>query len=295
MISLDIKDLSLQEVQYYLQNAVAPRPIALASTVNNKGEINLSPFSYFNCFSANPPILVFAPLRRVRDNTTKDTLEYIKEVGEVVVNTVDYNIVDQMSLSSTEYETGINEFIKSGLTPGDSKKIKPPYVAESPVAFECVVNDIIELGDGGGAGNLIIAEVVYIHLNDKIATEDSKIDLDKLDLVARMGGNWYCRTTERFEIPKPLRNKGIGVDAIPDEIRFSEVLTGNDLGRLGNIERLPTTEEIQNFSETIAMQNLNSGITNPDLKKIELHRLAQKYLAEMKIEEAWKTLLQTKS
>lgn len=295
MIQIDPKNISKQEMQYYLQNAVAPRPIALASTINSKGEVNLSPFSYFNCFSANPPILVFSPSRRVRDNTTKHTLTNVQEVKEVVINIVDFAIVEQMSLSSTEYDAGVNEFIKAGLTEGSSQRVKPPYVKESPIAFECKVNDIIELGQNGGAGNLVIAEVVYIHLNEAIVTEGNKIDLDKLDLVARMGGNWYCRATKevRFEIPKPLQNKGIGVDVIPEHIRYSSVLTGNDLGRLGNIEKLPEANEINEFATQDLVNTIcNTYANDSKLRHHALQVLAKQYLQEVKVKEAWMVLLQ---
>ncbi|SFU69800.1 NADH-FMN oxidoreductase RutF, flavin reductase (DIM6/NTAB) family [Pustulibacterium marinum] len=295
MISINPKDISPLEMQYYLQNAVAPRPIALASTINAKGEVNLSPFSFFNCFSSNPPILVFSPARRVRDNTTKHTLENVKEVKEVVINTVDFSMAEQMSLSSTEYDAGVNEFLKSGFTPGKSQVIQPPYVQESPVAFECKVNDIIALGDSNGAGNLIIAEVVYIHVNEKVISEGTKINLEKLDLIARMGGSWYCRTTQnvRFEIPKPLTTKGIGVDSIPEHIRFSKILSGNDLGRLGNVEHLPDMEEVQAFSnETNIRSILTTYANNKEQRHEALQHLAKTYLSEMKLKEAWMTLLQ---
>ncbi|GLB51316.1 flavin reductase [Neptunitalea chrysea] len=295
MISIDPKDISNQQMQYYLQNAVAPRPIALASTISANGEINLSPFSYFNCFSANPPILVFSPSRRVRDNTTKHTLENVKEVKEVVINMVDFAMVEQMSLSSTEYDAGVNEFVKSGFTEGISKVVQPPYVKESPVAFECKVNDIIELGQDGGAGNLVIAEVVYIHLNENIIAEDTRIDLEKLDLVARMGGSWYCRTIKdvRFEIPKPLVNKGIGVDAIPEVFRNSKILTGNDLGRLGNIEKLPEQEEITAYSKHPEVAKIHEKLYHDRaLRNEAFQHLAKRLLATMDIREAWMALLQ---
>lgn len=272
----------------YLLGAVAPRPIAFASTVNKDGEVNLSPYSFFNCFSANPPILIFSPARRVRGNTTKHTLHNARETGEVVINIVNYNIVEQMSLSSTEYDEGVNEFVKAGLTEVASELVKAPRVAESPVAFECKVKDIIELGQEGGAGNLVICEVVMIHIQDDVLDSEDKIDPFKIDLVARMGGNWYNRVTgdSIFEIPKPIRTKGIGVDSLPQSVRMSEVLTGNNLGRLGNLEALPAKEEIEQhrLSKEVA------EAIKTDKPVTALHLLARQQL-ESNTVEAIKTLL----
>lgn len=248
MISITPKEVSTATLHGYLLSAVSPRPIALASTVDEDGNVNLSPFSFFNVFSANPPILIFSPARRVRGNTTKHTLENALKTNEVVINIVNHDMVQQMSLSSTEYAEGINEFVKAGFTEVASDIVKPPRVAESPVQFECKINDIIALGTEGGAGNLIIAEVVKIHINESILDSEGKIDPIKIDTVARMGGNWYNRSKEgMFEVQKPIRTMGIGVDALPEAIKNSKILTGNDLGILGNSEKIPTEDEVREF------------------------------------------------
>ncbi|MFY7810438.1 MAG: flavin reductase family protein, partial [Flavobacterium sp.] len=249
---------------------------------------NLSPFSFFNVFSANPPILIFSPARRVRDNTTKHTLENCKATREVVINVVDYSMVQQMSLSSTEYPEGVNEFIKSGFTMQASDKVKPYRVGESPVQYECKINDIIELGTEGGAGNLIICEVLKIHIHESILDEKQLIVQEKLDLVSRMGGNWYSRANKGlFEIPKPLLTLGIGVDAIPDFIKESTLFNGNDLGCLGNVEQLPTESEIEDFlKENIEIKGI---LSNADEDKIQLK--AKEYLEKNDAEKAWKILL----
>ncbi|MBT8302344.1 MAG: flavin reductase family protein, partial [Maribacter sp.] len=227
-------DIPIQKLHAYLLGAIGPRPIAFASTIDEHGRPNLSPFSFFNVFSANPPILIFSPARRVRDNTTKHTLENVQKVKEVVINAVNYDMVQQMSLSSTEYAEGDNEFLKAGLSMLKSDLIKPYRVAESPVQFECNVTKVEPLGAEGGAGNLIFSEVMKIHIDKAIIGDDGNIDQFKIDLVARMGGNWYSRANQGlFEVPKPLSSLGIGVDSIPEGIRTSKVLTGNDLGMLG--------------------------------------------------------------
>ena len=284
-------------LQMLMQGAIAPRPVAFASTTDGNGNVNLSPFSFFNMFSTNPPILIFSPARRVRDNTTKHTLENALATREVVINIATYNIVEQLSLASTEYDTGINEFIKSGLTPLASEKITPPRVAEAPVSFECKVSEVIPLGIEGGAGNLIICEVLLMHINENVLAADGKsIDPHKLDGIARLGGDWYLRASGDclFELPKPVRNKGIGVDQLPEHIRNSSLLTGNNLGRLGNTEKevVPTLEEAQAFKNNL----LIAGIWNkfetdkPQLRK-ELELLGKKLLEENKVTEAWKVLL----
>jgi len=239
--TIDTSLVTPAEAIQYLQNAVAPRPIALVSTVDLEGNVNLSPFSFFNVFSSNPPILIFSPSRRVRDTTTKHTLENIEQVRECVINTVSYDIVHQSSLSSTEYEKGVNEFHKTGLTEVPSIKVKPPRVKESKASFECKVNDLIYLGEGGGAGTLVICEVLMIHVDESVLNERGLIDTRKIDLVGRMGESWYTHSNgdSLFEIPKPLVTKGVGVDKLPGEIRNSTVLTGNDLAMLGNVEFLP--------------------------------------------------------
>lgn len=288
MISIDPKDLSTQKLHSYLLSAVAPRPIAFASTLDKDGHPNLSPFSFFNVFSANPPILIFSPSRRVRDNSTKHTLENAESVREVVINVVNYDIVQQASLSSTEYAKGVNEFEKAGLTMLKSDMVKPFRVAESPVQFECKVNDIIKLGTEGGAGNLIICEIVKFHISKDVLDENQVIIQEKLDLVARAGGNYYNRAKKGFfEIPKPSQTLGIGVDAMPDHVRNSMILTGNDLGMLGNIEQLPTDQEIGKFIKNVSERypNINT------MSHREKHRIARNYLSYGDIVSAWKLLL----
>ena len=273
MKTLIPSEVSSMELQTVMQTAIAPRPIALASTVSKDGNINLSPFSFFNMFSTVPPIVIFSPSRRVRDNTTKHTLENVLEVPEVVIGVVNYNIVQQISLSSTEYEKEVNEFIKSGLTMKDADLVKPKLIEECPVNFECKVLEVKSLGNEGGAGNLVICEVQKIHIREEYLNDEGKLDQRKLDLVARLGGNWYSRNNENnlFEVPKPLVTKGIGFDLLPDEIKYSKVFTGNDLGMLANTEELPNTE----FS---ADENV--------------HKEAQKLLEKSEIQEAWKLLIE---
>lgn len=288
MPSFEPHVLSPMQLQSYLQTAIAPRPIAFASTIDINGKPNLSPFSFFNVFSSNPPILVFSPARRVRNNTIKHTLINCEATKQVVINIVDYSIVQQMSLSSTEYPDGVNEFVKSGLTMLPSDMIKPYRVAESPVQFECKVNEIIALGNQGGAGNLIICEVVKIHIKENILDENGMIDQQKIDLVARLGSNWYTRANEGlFEVEKPLVTLGIGVDQIPDFIKESKVFDGNDLGKLGNIETLPTEEEINIFvKNNVAVKGV---LSSDDTEKI--HLKAKEYLNNNEVLSAWKVLL----
>ncbi len=294
-MTIDPKDIPVGQLHGHLLGAVAPRPIAFASTIDAEGNVNLSPFSFFNVFSANPPILIFSPARRVRDNTTKHTLENAISQKEVVVNIVNHSIVEQMSLASTEYDKGVDEFIKSGLTPVPSETVKPPRVKESPVSMECKVLEVKAMGAEGGAGNLVICEVQRMHIADDILDDQGKIDPFKLDAVARMGGNWYCRAQGEaiFEIPKPIAMKGIGVDQIPQHIKESEVLTGNNLGRLGNVEKLPTEEEIEAFSKepevSAILEHFNA---DRDGAEIELHKLAQQYLEQGDLKKAWMVLLQ---
>lgn len=288
MKSINPKEVSPAQLQSYLQSAIAPRPIAFASTIDVDGNPNLSPFSFFNVFSSNPPILVFSPARRVRNNTIKHTLINCDATREVVINIVDYSLVQQMSLSSTEYADGVNEFDKSGLTMLASDVVQPYRVAESPVQFECKVNDIIALGTEGGAGNLVICEVVKIHLSETILDENGMIDQLKIDLVSRLGGNWYSRAINGlFEVEKPLATLGIGVDAVPDFIKESTYFDGNDLGKLGNIEAIPNEEEItifvkQNFAVKAVLSADDEG------KK---HQKAKEYLDNNDALSAWKVLL----
>ena len=283
MLSINPKEISTGKLHGYLLGAIAPRPIAFASTIDADGNPNLSPFSFFNVFGSNPPVLIFSPARRVRDNTTKHTLENSLATKEVVINVVNYDIVQQMSLSSTEYGKGVNEFEKAGLTMLKSDIVKPFRVAESPVQFECKVNNIIKLGTEGGAGNLVICEVVKLHINDAVLSESGSIDQEKLDLVSRAGGSYYSRAkTGFFEIPKPLSTLGIGVDALPKNIRNSSILTGNDLGLLANVEALPSKEVITDFDKK------HDNIT---LTETEKHKKAQHLLGLGDVESAWKLLL----
>lgn len=288
MISIEPKEISTAKLQGYLQGSVGPRPIAFASTVDENGNPNLSPFSFFNLFSANPPILVFSPSRRVRDNTIKHTLINAEATREVVINVVSYNMVQQTSLSSTEYADGVNEFLKAGFTAIPSDLVKPFRVKESPVQFECKIQEIISLGSEGGAGNLIICEVVKMHIAESILDENGSIDQHKIDLVSRLGGNWYSRSNEGlFEVEKPLTTLGIGVDAIPKFVRESAVFNGNDLGKLGNVEALPTTEEVAIFvKENFAVKGV---LSSDDQQKV--HLKAKEYLDNNEVISAWKMLL----
>jgi flavin reductase (DIM6/NTAB) family NADH-FMN oxidoreductase RutF len=293
MLSLDPKELPIQQLHGYLLGAVGPRPIAFASTIDENGLPNLAPFSFFNVFSANPPIMVFSPARSGRTNTTKDTYNNVKAVPEVVINIVTHAIVQQMSLASSPYDANVDEFEKAGFTKLESDTIKPFRVAESPVHFECRVNEVIELGENGGAGNLVICEVLKIHINEEVLDEDNKIDQKKIDLIARMGGNWYCRANEKamFEITKPLITKGIGFNHIPEDVLKSEILSANDLGQLAGIENLPNETEVNDY-KLIELADLFVSLEDEQAKlEKELHQRAKKLLAENKIEEAWKSLL----
>ena len=288
MLSILPQEVSTGKLHGYLLSAISPRPIAFASTVDDLGNVNLSPFSFFNVFSANPPILVFSPARRVRDNTTKHTLENILINKEVVINIVNYDMVQQMSLSSTEYPAGVNEFLKSGLTEVASDIVKPPRVQEAPVQFECKVNDVIALGNQGGAGNLIIAEVVKLHIKETILDADGKIDANKIDAVARMGGNWYNRSREgMFEVIKPIKTRGIGVDGLPISIKNSTILTGNDLGILGNSERIPTMDEVKEYLSLMVEKSSDIQTST----KENIHKQAQDMLQKGTILDAFKLLL----
>ncbi len=281
-MQIDPKDIETAQLHGIMLGAVQPRPIAFASTVDGDGRVNLSPYSFFNVFSANPPIMIFSPARRVRNNTVKHTLLNAQATGEVVINIVNYDIVQQMSLSSTEYETGVDEFVKSGLTAIESVKVKPPRVAESPVQFECKVNQVVELGKEGGAGNLIICEVVMVHVKDEILDEHQKIDPFRIDTVARMGGNWYCRSKDAmFEVPKPLSSLGVGVDALPEHARTSEVLSGNDLGKLGNVERVPERDEVTAFAKAEKLDTMTHQ---------QKHLRAKELITKGNIADAWKIL-----
>jgi len=271
--------------------AIAPRPIAFASTIDNEGNPNLSPFSFFNAFSVNPPTLIFSPARRVRDNTIKHTLENVYETMEVVINVVSYEMVQQMSLSSTEYPKEVNEFEKAGFTAVPSEMVKPFRVKESPVQFECKVNKVIELGNEGGAGNLIICEILLMHINEDILDENGRINPYKIDLVSRMGGNWYCRANgdALFEVEKPTDKMGMGIDQLPERIRNSKILSGNDLGKLGNVEIIPSEEEVETFRQEHTAQQLLGNMS--DINEENIHQFAKELLDKGNIEDAWKILL----
>jgi flavin reductase (DIM6/NTAB) family NADH-FMN oxidoreductase RutF len=286
-------ELSIPDLQRTLQFAVGPRPIALVSSVNREGLVNLSPFSFFNIFSTNPPILVFSPARRVRDNSTKDTLNNVLEVPEIVIHSVSHSMVEQTSLSSTEYARGINEFTKAGFTQVASTHVAPPRVAEAPVALECRVNEVVALGDGPGAGNLVICEVIAIHINDQVLDDEGRLDQDRLDLVGRLGGDWYVRAhgDALFEVEKPLATKGIGVDALPRSVRLSTVLTGNDLGKLGNVELLPLQSDVEEFMQHHRIQTIFRQYADPIERREALHQYAKEQLDKGKVHKAWKALL----
>lgn len=291
--TIDPNSISQPELHGILLTAVAPRPICFASTVDKEGNVNLSPFSFFNVFSSAPPVMIFSPARSGRDNTLKHTHENIKEVPEVVINVVNHAIVEQMSLSSTAYDKGINEFEKAGFSQIPSETIKPPRVGEAPVSFECSVLEIIELADKPGAGNLILAEVKRIHINESYMTE-GELDTKKLDLVGRMGGSWYVKANGNalFEIPKPIRTKGIGVDALPKDIRESAVLTGNNLGRLGNLESLPSKEDVEAMAQEDEIRMLAKKVgSNTEEFKLQLHWLAQRILEDGDTQKAISILM----
>jgi flavin reductase (DIM6/NTAB) family NADH-FMN oxidoreductase RutF len=293
MLSLDPKELTVQRLHQLLLGAIGPRPIAFASTLDADGNANLAPFSFFNVFSANPPILVFSPARSGRTGQSKDTFNNAKALPEVVINVVNYNMVHQMSLASSPYAPGVDEFIKAGFTPLASEKVAPFRVAEAPVQFECKVNQIIELGQEGGAGNLIICEVLQLHIQEELLNENGLIDQHKIDLVARMGGDWYCRanTTSMFEIKKPITTCGIGYDALPQDIKSSQVLSANDLGQLAGIEELPNETDVNEY-KLLELSTLFLELEH-DASALEaaLHRSAHDLLAQNKLEEAWLTLL----
>ena len=291
MLTVDFKNIELAFAQNYLQQAVTPRPICFASTINLAGIVNLSPFSFFNLFSIDPPILIFSPSRRGRNNTIKHTLENILEVKEVVINLVSYAMVQQVSLSSCEYPTGVDEFLKSGFTKEASQLIKPPRVKESMVQFECKVIEVKPLGEKGGAGNLVIAEVLLMHINEKILNEAGEIDPDKMDLVARLGANNYTRVNAAsiFEIEKPTTKIAIGVDALPESIRNSNILTGNNLGQLGNVFEIP--DVAASFYDDKLKNIVQYYSINPDDMEKELHIYAKELLDNNKVAEAWQVLL----
>lgn len=294
MKTIDPKELEIAKFHGLLLGAVAPRPIAFASTIDADGKSNLSPFSFFNVFSANPPIAIFSPARRVRGNTTKHTLENVEVVKEVVINVVSYAMVQQMNLASTEYPEGVNEFEKAGFTPLVSDLVRPFRVKESPVQFECKVREVIKLGEEGGAGNLIVAEILRMHIDENVLDSYGNIDPNRIDLVARMGNDWYCRASGNalFELAKPGRDHGIGVNALPVHVRNSRILTGNDLGLLGGISELPTAEEIKAYRNQSRLDELiqEKGDNRSEVEK-QLHQNAKMLLSEGKVKEACMMLL----
>jgi flavin reductase (DIM6/NTAB) family NADH-FMN oxidoreductase RutF len=288
---LDLKDLKTPERQYYLQHVIAPRPICFASTINKEGNVNLSPFSFFNLFSSNPPIVVFSPARRVRDNTTKHTLQNLLEVPEVVINIVTYDMVQQTSLASCEFPKGVSEFVKAGFTPMPATLVRPPMVKESKVKLECKVQEIKPLGTEGGAGNLVICEVLRMHIDDSLLDSNQKIDQRKINHVARLGGDWYCVVNEQnlFQVEKPNTQLGIGIDALPESIRNSKILSGNNLGQLANVQELPVIDP--SFHDDHLKQIIQYYSLNPEEMEKELYLHAKGLLDEGKVREAWQVLL----
>jgi flavin reductase (DIM6/NTAB) family NADH-FMN oxidoreductase RutF len=291
LMIFNLSDLKAADRQYYLQHVIAPRPICFASTIDKDGNANLSPFSFFNLFSANPAIVVFSPAKRVRDNTTKHTLQNVLDVPEVVINIVGYEMVQQTSLSSCEYPKGVDEFVKAGFTKEAATIVKPPMVKESKAKLECKVLEVKSLGDEGGAGQLVICEVLAIHIDDSYLNEDKKLDQTKIDLVARLGGDWYCKVTPEnlFQVPKPNTKLGIGIDALPESIRNSKILSGNHLGMLGNVHEMP---EVQPSFDDDHLKNIVQYYSiNPTEMERELHSYAAKLLDQNKVDAAWQVLL----
>jgi flavin reductase (DIM6/NTAB) family NADH-FMN oxidoreductase RutF len=288
---IDLKELTTAEKQFYLQHVIAPRPICFASTIDKAGQVNLSPFSFFNLFSSNPPIVIFSPARRVRDNTTKHTLQNVLEVPEVVINIVTYDMVQQTSLASCEFPKDVNEFIKAGFTAIPATVVKPPMVKESKVQLECKVIEVKPLGTEGGAGNLVICEVLVMHIDDSLLDENRKPDQRKINHVARLGGDWYCVVNEQnlFRVEKPNTQLGIGINALPVSVRNSAILSGNNLGQLANVQEIPVVDP--SFDDAHLKQIFQYYSINPDEMEKELHGYAKKLLEEEKVREAWQVLL----
>jgi flavin reductase (DIM6/NTAB) family NADH-FMN oxidoreductase RutF len=290
-MTIDLKDLKPAEKQYYLQHVIGPRPICFASTIDKAGNVNLSPFSFFNMFSSNPPIVIFSPARRVRDNTTKHTLQNVIEIPEVVINMVTYDMVQQASLSSCEYPKGTDEFIKAGFTKEKASLVSPPMVKESKVKLECLVREIKSLGEEGGSGQLVICEVLRMHINDELFDKENKLDQTKLELVARLGGDWYAHVSKAnlFIVPKPNVKLGIGMDALPESIRTSKFFTGNQLAQLANVNEMPVIDP--SFEDDHVKNIVQYFSINPvDMEK-EIHQYAAKLINEGKVNEAWQVLL----
>jgi flavin reductase (DIM6/NTAB) family NADH-FMN oxidoreductase RutF len=292
MIKVDPKEVKTQKFHSYMVSAIAPRPIAFVSTIDKKGNPNLAPFSFFNAFGSHPPLVVFSPARSVRDNVVKHTLENIYEIKEAVINVVNHAMVHQTSLSSVEYPKEVNEFLKAGFTPVPSELVKPLRVKESPVQMECKVLRVLETGTEGGAANLVVCEIVLMHINEDVLTPEGFIDQHKIDLVGRMGGSYYCRASGQslFEVPKPSK-LGIGVDHIPERIRFSKILSGNNLGQLGNVESLPSNDEIEEYKTTEPLKSILEAFDKSDESEKLIHIHAKKLLEENNVADAWKTLL----
>ncbi|RYY24088.1 MAG: flavin reductase family protein [Chitinophagaceae bacterium] len=292
-MTIDLNELPHVQKQRYLQHAIAPRPICFASTIDNNGTVNLSPFSFFNLFSIHPPIVIFSPLRKMRDNSTKHTLDNIREVPEVVINIVDYDMVQQVSLASCEFPKGVDEFVKAGFNSEPATVVRPPMVKESKVKLECVVNEIKEMGTGGGAGNLIICQVIRMHIDDAILDENMMIDQQKFNIVARLGGDWYCRVDKGnlFSVAKPDSRTGIGIDQLPDSIKNSRILTGNNLAQLANVFEFPIIEP--SFSDDTLKNIFQYYSINPEEMETEIHLYARKLLENNQPEAAWQVLLAT--
>lgn len=291
-MKINLTELTPVQRQAWLQHAIAPRPVAFASTVDADGNVNLSPFSFFNLFSSNPPVIIFSPSRRVRDNTTKHTLQNIEQIPDVVINICDYDMVQQVSLASCEYAKGTDEFIKAGFTKEKASVVKPPMVAEAKVKLECKVLEIKSLGNEGGAGQLIIAEVLVMHVNESILNaEQTMIDQTKLQHIARLGGDWYCKVSPEnlFIVPKPNVQLGIGIDALPENIKQSKTFTGNDLGKLANVHEMPLIDV--NYRDDTLKNIVQYYNLNPAEMEEQLHKHAQQLLAENKVAEAWQVLL----
>lgn len=290
-MTIDLDTLSAAESQYYLQHLIGPRPICFASTINKQGRVNLSPFSFFNLFSSNPPIVIFSPARRVRNNTTKHTLNNVLEVPEVVINIVTFDMVQQVSLASCEYPEGTDEFMKAGFTKKPATLVQPPLVQESQAQLECRVLEVKPLGQQGGAGNLVICQVLRLHINDSLFTADNKLDQTRLELVARLGGDWYCKVSKEnlFTVPKPAVRLGIGVDALPENIRLSKILTGNHLGMLANVHEMPAVQP--SFEDDHLKQIVQYFSVNPQEMEQEIHQYAARLLNQNKVQDAWQVLL----
>jgi len=287
---IKLEELSIADRQNYLQHAIAPRPICFASTIDKNGNVNLSPFSFFNLFSSNPPIVIFSPARRVRDNTTKHSLENVIEVPEVAINIVDFDMVQQTSLASCEYPKEIDEFVKAGFTAEKSQFIKPPLVKESKIKLECVVKEVKSLGEGGGAGNLVICEVICMHIDDSILDENKKITQTKINHVARLGADWYCRVDETnlFKVPKPNTELGLGMDSLPESIRLSKILSANDLAQLANMTSIPDPDP--NYEDEKLRQIVQYYSLNPEDMDREVQLHAKNLIEEGKLHEAWQVL-----